>query len=133
MSISNHGIAAGFTSEGTFTPDNLIGGDAHIVTEVVTISSGQNLTRGAVLGKVTSGGEYVLSLSAAGNGSETPDAILLRDTDATSGAVKAEVAMTGEFNIAALTIGTGHTAASIRDGLRAKGIFLRNNISGEAP
>jgi len=37
---------------GQFYPDNLIGGDKKLVTESVTILSGQNLKRGAALGRV---------------------------------------------------------------------------------
>lgn len=38
--------------QGTFTPDNLIGGDKKLVTEEVLIAAGQNLTIGSVLGRV---------------------------------------------------------------------------------
>jgi hypothetical protein len=40
------------TLTGEFTPDNLIAGDADIVTEDVLIPSGNNLVRGTVLGRV---------------------------------------------------------------------------------
>src|SRR5690606_4495430 len=107
-----------FATEGTFTPDNLIADDYPLMTETVTIASGQDLTRGAVLGKVSSSGEYKLSASGAGDGSETPTAILLQDTDASAGALSAPVAISGAFNARALTVGAGHTVASITDGLR---------------
>ena len=35
----------------------------------------------------------------------------------------------GDFNAGALTLGTGHTVASIREGLRAKGITLLTAIA----
>lgn len=38
--------------QGTFVPDNLIGGDKKLVTEEVLIAAGQNLARGSVLGRV---------------------------------------------------------------------------------
>ena len=44
---------AEFRTEGTYAPDKLIAGNAHLlVGRKVTIISGQNLTRGAVLGKI---------------------------------------------------------------------------------
>jgi hypothetical protein len=49
-------IKAKFASEGTFTPDALIAGNAHLlVGRKVTIITGQNLVRGSVLGKIALG------------------------------------------------------------------------------
>lgn len=111
-------------SSTSYTPDKLLAGDMPLAAKKVTILTGQNLTRGAVLGKITSGGKYILSLSAAVDGSQTPDAILAHDVDATAADKEAEVYTRGDFNENALTIGTAHTADSIREGLRAKGIHL---------
>lgn len=116
-------MKASFAST-NYTPDRLIAGDTPLVTRVVTILSGQNLVRGAVLGKITTGGKYILSLSAASDGSQTPDLILAEDCNATGGDKTALAYATGEFNQSALTIGTAHTADSIREGLRVKGIHL---------
>lgn len=69
-------------------------------------------------------GEYVISLAAATNGSQTPDLIASEATDASGGAKEHIAYFKGDFNEAALTLGTGHTAASIREGLRVKGINL---------
>jgi hypothetical protein len=108
----------------SFQPDRLIAGDTPIVTRAVTLLSGQNLTRGSVIGRITSGGKYILSLSAASDGSQTPDLILAEDCDASAGDKTALAYVTGEFNESALVIGTAHTAATIREGLRVKGIHL---------
>lgn len=117
-----------FANAGTYTPDNLIGGDAvPAVTESIVLDTG-NLTRGALLGK-TAGGKYVLSLAAAEDGSQTPAAILAEDTDATSADKTTVAYLTGEFNTAAMVFGTGHTAASVKEGLREKGIFLKTNLA----
>jgi hypothetical protein len=43
---------ASVTEQGTFLPDNLIGGDKKLVTEEVLVASGQTLVRGSVLGRV---------------------------------------------------------------------------------
>lgn len=74
-------------------------------------------------------GKYVASLAAAVDGSQVPDAILAEDTDA-SAADKSTVAyFRGDFATGKLTIGTGHTAASIKEGLRVKGINLIDTLT----
>lgn len=114
---------------GTYTHDNLIGGTAvNAVTESIVLDTG-NLTRGALLGRITASGKYVLSLSAATDGSEVPVAILAEDTDATSADKTTIAYFTGEFNATAMTFGTGHTAASTQAGLRDLGIFLKTNLA----
>ncbi len=114
---------AKFASE-AHTPDALLAGNAHLlVGRTVTVKSGQNLVRGAVVGK-DGDSKYLLSLSAASDGSQTPDLIMAEDCDATSGDKTALAYERGDFNANALTLGTGHTVASIREGLRAKGITI---------
>ena len=116
---------ASFKTEGAYVPDALIAGNAHLlVARPVTIVSGQNLPRGAVIGKVTTGGKYQLSLSAAADGSQAPDLILAEDCDASAADAKALAYSRGDFNANSLTLGAGHTVASITEGLRAKGIAL---------
>lgn len=121
---------AKFETAGTSADDNLVAGNAHLlVARKITIASGQGaLVRGTVLGKITSGGKYVKSLSASSDGSQTPDLILAEDVDATSGDASALAYARGDFAAQALTLGAGHTVASITEGLRAKGITLINII-----
>lgn len=113
----------GFSSE-TFTPDLLIAGDHPIRTVEVTVVSGQNLVRGALLGKITTGGKVNLSLSAASDGSQVPFGILMENVDATSGDKKGMAYIAGDFNANAMVFGTAHTAASVRDALSAKSIYI---------
>lgn len=115
---------AKFATEGTYTPDGLIAGNAHLlVARKVTVKSGQNLVRGAVIGK-DGADKYLLSLSAASDGSQTPDLIMAEACDATAADKQALAYERGDFNANALTLGTAHTVASIREGLRAKGITI---------
>lgn len=113
----------------TFTPDNLIAGDAKQITQSIVVLTGQTLVRGALLGKITASGKYVLSLSAAGDGSQTPVAILTEDVDASAADVTSAAYLTGEFNEDAVTYGAGHTKATVKDGLRSLGIFLKPAVS----
>lgn len=120
-------IAAGFTDQGNLTPDNLLAGDYPRATKVVTLTGGA-YTRGTVLGRITASDKYNKSLSAAGDGSQVPKAILAADTDASGGDVLGPIYFTGEFNEDALVLGAGHSVASIRDGLRQIGIFLKKIV-----
>jgi hypothetical protein len=114
---------ASFSSSSS-TVDNLVGGENPVLSRQITLISGQNLVRGAVLGKITTGGKYNLSLSGAGDGSQTPDAILAEACDASAGDKVTAAYFNGDFQSGGLTLGTAHTAASITEGLRAKGINI---------
>lgn len=117
-------MSAHFSTQ-SFTPKEIIAGDFPLVTNHVTIASGQSLQRGAVLGEVTATGEYVLSVAAAVDGSQVPAAILATEAvDASAAAKGAGAYVTGQFNAANLTFGTGHTAASTRAALRDAGIHI---------
>lgn len=127
MNISQ--TRAGFNNaEGSFTPDGLCAGDFPIRTLKVTIASGQNVARGALLGAITASGKYILSASAAGDGSQVPKAILAEDVDATGGDKEGIVYVSGDFNSTALIYGTGHTAASVKDVLRDANIYLHTPV-----
>lgn len=120
---------AKFATEGTMAYDKLIAGNAHLlVSRKVTIKSGQNLVRGAVIGK-DGDAKYLLSLSASNDGSQTPDLVLAEDCNATAGDTQALAYARGDFAAQALTVGAGHTVASITEGLRAKGIAIINIVA----
>ena len=115
---------AKFSSD-TYNPDRLVAGDpGQALPRKITLITGQNLVRGAVLGKITASGKYNLSLSAAVDGSQTPDAILAEDCDATAADKETVAYFTGPFNQSRVTLGAAHTVDTIREGLRAKGIHL---------
>ena len=108
-----------------YVPDQLIAGNANeLVGEKITVLSGQVLLRGAVLGKITASGKYVLSLSAAADGSQTPDFILAEDCDAAAGDKIALAYSRGDFIAEKMILGASHTVASIKEGLRVKNIIL---------
>lgn len=121
---------ANFSNEGTFTPDVLLAGDAERVTEAGILISGQNLPRGAVLGRITASKKWTLSLSASSDGSEVPRAILAVATDASGGDKKTSLFRKGEFNEDAVTFGTAHskTAIATLNALNDRGIFLKSIV-----
>jgi hypothetical protein len=69
-------------------------------------------------------GKYVKSLAAATDGSQIPDCVLVHDTDASAGDKETVAYKGGWFNESRVTYGAGHTADSVREGLRVKGINL---------
>lgn len=121
-------MVASFTSQGTLTPDGLLAGHDDLQTRQITLVTGQNLTRGALLGKITASGKYTLSASAAADGSQGPAVILAETTDASGGDKVTVAYFGGVFDENAITYGTGHTAASTREVLRDVGIKLQSSI-----
>lgn len=114
-------------SSTSITPDNLLVGDAH--EEPAVLLSGENVVRGALLGKVTASGKFALSLAAATDGSETPRAIAVEDCDASLADAACLVYLEGVFNEDAVTYGTGHTAASVKQGLWDYNIYLQTPVT----
>lgn len=123
-------MPASFSTQ-VYTPDRLIANNGDLlIAEPITLLSGQNLLRGAVLGKITAGGKYTLSASAAADGSQTPVAILAEDTNAAAGDKATVAYFRGDFDASAVTLGVGHTVASIKDGLRLRQIELLTTVGG---
>lgn len=113
----------------TYTPDKLLAGDYPVVTDIVTILSGQNLARGACLGKITSGGKHVIVDSAGtDDGRRAPVAILAEACDASGGDKQAEVYLSGAFNESAVVFGGTDTAATHRVALRDLNIYLKKAV-----
>ncbi len=114
----------------TYTPDKLIAGDFKLVTGEVTILSGQNLSKGALLGKITASGKCQLCDSAASDGSEDPIGILAEACDASGGdQTNVPYYLTGEFNQDAITFGGSDTAATHLAALRDLSIYLKETIA----
>lgn len=120
-----------FATEGSFTADNLIAGDAMLRTEDLVITGG-DYARGSVLGIITADGRARLSVTpaAAGDeGSETPAVILAKDTDASGGDVVAPCYRAGDFNERALIIDASHDLASVKDAFRGTPINILPSVS----
>lgn len=110
----------------TFSPDNLIAGDYPIVTEAVIVLNGlQSLTRGAVLGQITSGGQYKITDPQASDGSENPKAILINTISGLGSAVTVPAYISGEFNDGVITLGGTGVAADVKVALRDLNIYLK--------
>ncbi len=101
---------------------SLLAGDTEIPHRAIVLATPPaDLPRGAVLGIVTASGKYVLSASAAGDGSQVPNAILAFDVPASAGAdVPAAAYFMGEFVAEKLSFGAGHTAATVEASFRSQ-------------
>ena len=108
-----------------YAPEQLSAGDFPIVKTGGVIAAGQQLAAGSVLGQVTAGGQYKLSASAAADGSQTPSVVLDEAIDTTAGAAPGVLRLTGEVLGTALTLGAGHTLASVKAALRPLSLFVR--------
>ncbi|MBN8294914.1 head decoration protein [Rhodobacter sp. NTK016B] len=112
----------------TYDPNGLIVGPYPVMTDAAVIGTAADLTRGAVLGRITATGKYILSIAAAEDGSEEPAAILLTDAAAASADADALILHSGEVDAAKLNFGAGHTAATVKAAFLAAGrpLFVRN-------
>ncbi len=117
-----------YTSENRYY-DTLVAGDKHIVTDRATLISGQNLTRGAALGKITASGKLTQLDSGASDGSENPYALLTEDCDASKTDTTCTIYLEGEFNENEVGFVTGDTAATFFDAFRDLGIILKNSLA----
>lgn len=91
-------------------------------TKKVTLLAGAVYPIGTVLGIVDATKKANVSAAAANDGSQTPQYVLSYTVDATGGDVEAMAIETGDLIGSQLVLGAGHTLASIRAGLRGKGI-----------
>ena len=78
-------------------------------------------------------GQYILSVSSASDGSQTPVAVLVDAADASAGPVTTGAYLTGEFNSRALIYDTSWTVATLRAALRPSGIFVKSSVSAADP
>jgi hypothetical protein len=121
--------APAFSSAASPAPERLIGGDTMPrVTREVVVPTGQTIVPGLVMGRVTATGQWIRSLSAAVDGSQTPRGIAMT-TVTTTGNTEVPIFVTGEFAEAQLVLGVGHTLASIREGLADLNIYLRASVA----
>lgn len=121
-------MVASFSNQGSEPAQNaLIVGHDDLQSRSIILVSGQNLTRGALLGQITAGGKYTLSLSASSDGSQVPSVILAEDCDASGGDKVTVAYFGGTFDERIVTYGTAHTAASVREALRGVGIKLQSS------
>lgn len=117
-------MRASATAAAAFDPNGIVVGGFDHKTEKLTIVSGATVLAGDVLGKITSGGKLKLAVAASEDGSEVPYAIALEDVDAAAGDKPCIVLMSGGVDTAKLRFGASITAASSKDVLQGRGLYL---------
>ena len=96
------------------------GGLGFTISDATDFVAGDGFTITVAAGS----GKYRKAASANTDGSAAPVAIAASDVDATAGDKELVIYTRGDFNEQALTFGTGVTAVSSRDALKALDLFL---------
>lgn len=122
---------AGIETLGSTAPDNLIASGADLHIGNVTLSAGQTLKRGTVLGKNKTSGECKTITNGASDGTEKVYAILTDDVVTGGETAVAEVYLSGSFHIDALTVGAGVDVKKLVDEARALNIYLVPSIAAK--
>jgi Bacteriophage lambda head decoration protein D len=125
-------VTPSFTTQ-QLPADNLIITMERSDNEAVLKLNATPYKRGMVLGQITASGLYTQALSASGDGSQVPCAILLDDIDATLADTKGPVMLQGQVMSRGLILGTGITALIAKSGLRGNGIFVKGSVSAADP
>jgi hypothetical protein len=105
----------------TITPGDFVLSGFPVQTRTITIVANAGaLARGSVLGKITSGGKFKLSLAASDDGSEllAGARILAHDVPASASDQTAIVYDAGVFDGSRLTFGAGQAAAALETAMR---------------
>lgn len=99
------------TTEGAHAFEAVLSDFGSISRDKATVVSGQNLTAGTVLGRITASGKYTLHDPAAADGSQNATAILLADCNASAGDARTVVlARLAEVKADLLVFKSGITA-----------------------
>lgn len=110
----------------TYSNDNLIAGSAPIVTNDGTLITGQNLARGAVVGRITASGKLTLCNPGAADGSEVAMGIMVHAIDATAADKACQFYQGGEFHASEMVWHAGFvTDAAKRAAFDGSAIVIR--------
>lgn len=119
----------GYTKFARFEPKGIRLGHEQIRRDSVIIEKGQKLVIGSILGRKDNG-KFVLCAAKneddtpVTDGSEKAYCILQVDIDATEGDREGEIYRQCAAFWLDLTVGRGHTMASVVEDLAARGIFI---------
>lgn len=121
------------TEQGTSNFDNLLAGDFPLKTKPVTILSGENVVRGQVMGKQTSGGKFRGCNVGLSDGAEVAEAVLAEDVDASLADAPGIVYLTGEFNVRQMSVASAPTGSDTVEAheaeMRMRSIFIDDSVS----
>lgn len=108
----------------TISYDNLFAGNFPVFSKRLTVLSGENVTKGTAMGKITASGKLTILDANAGDGSQNPYCIMAEDVDATGGDTVGLAYLAGGFNENKITFNSGEDADTHFDAFRDLGIYL---------
>lgn len=121
--------------EGNVLADATVG-DAYTSAEInFTLTAGGTAWQAGdslVLEAVNDVGEFALCVKTASDGSQVPVAILVMDTNASAGPVRAGAYFSGEFNARAINFDTSWTLQQLMAAV-APPLFLKSSVSAADP
>lgn len=111
----------------TVAHDNLIAGSTPpIATDTGTLITGQNLVRGAVVGRITASGKLTECNPGAGDGSEVALGILAHAIDATAADKTCQIYVGGAFHSDEMTWHAGFSTEVLKQAaFDGTGIVIR--------
>jgi head decoration protein D len=109
------------------------GGSAEIGFTITNGGTNFIVGDGFLLNQIQSTGNYILSLTGASDGSQTPVAILADAADASLGPVRTGAYLFGEFNQNAVSYDSSWSLPALASAMRAFGIFLKFVNSASDP
>lgn len=122
-------IGAEFRTE-TFDPDQLISGDNPSNRGTpATITDGEVVVRGHIMGITLATGKWLISLNAATDGSEVPRGVAVEAISPSGSDGESLVFTKGEFNQDKVTFGAGQTLANTKTDLQDVGIYLVDPVT----
>lgn len=114
------------TLTNSLTYDGLIASDWPSNTDSGTLITGQNLSRGCVVGKITASSKLTACDHTASDGSQTPYGVLAKNCDATSADKTCVIYDFGKFNSDKLTFGGSSTISDLKDAMKSANLYVKN-------
>lgn len=127
--------ATGLVDQGTYDPnDRLLAGEGPLKAEKHTLvtDAAHDLKRGCLLGYLTASDKVTLYDAGGAGGAEVAYGVLANDTDATAADAECMVYVEGLLSsneIIAQTSGLASVSMTLKNDLRAKGIFLNTTLA----
>lgn len=116
------------TLTNSYTPDGLVVSDWPTNTDAETLVSGQNLSRGCVVGKITASSKLTACDHTASDGSETPFGVLAADCDASAADASCVIYDFGKFNSDKLTFGGSSTISDLKAAMKAVNLYVKDAV-----
>ncbi|MDX1816110.1 MAG: head decoration protein [Marinobacter sp.] len=98
------------SSHETYQPAPFIVGGL-VAFDAGTLASGQNLTKGTVIGRIAATSKLVVSVQTASDGSQNPVGVLNHDCDASAGDANCVFVKGGDLDVSQVTFDASWSAA----------------------